>query len=51
VHAYRYDEGHSTFIVECTEETFFARRPGPATEDETIAYCEKLFAKELAATG
>jgi anthraniloyl-CoA monooxygenase len=47
VHAYRYEELLSTFIVECTEETF--RRTGldEADEDATIAYCEKLFAEEL----
>lgn len=47
VHAYRYQEERSTFIVECTEETW--RRAGldKATEDETIAYCEKLFAHRL----
>jgi anthraniloyl-CoA monooxygenase len=48
VHAYRYEEGMSTFIVECTEQTF--ARSGLAVEDEdkTIAYLEQLFAKELA---
>ncbi|HNN95718.1 MAG TPA: FAD-dependent monooxygenase, partial [Pseudomonadota bacterium] len=56
VHAYRYTQGQggadsepqSTFIVECTEATF--RRSGLAEQDEaaTIAYCERLFAEELA---
>jgi anthraniloyl-CoA monooxygenase len=48
VHAYRYDEAHSTFIVECSADTF--RRSGldPADEDATLAYCEALFAEELA---
>lgn len=47
VHAYQYEKGHSTFIVECTEETW--RRAGldQATEEETQAYCEALFAEEL----
>lgn len=54
VHAYQYkkqqeNEGDpiSTFIVECTEETW--RRAGldRASEDETIAFCEKLFAGKL----
>ncbi|HRI69616.1 MAG TPA: FAD-dependent monooxygenase, partial [Polyangium sp.] len=47
VHAYRYQEDRSTFIVECREDTW--RRAGldQATEDETIAYCEKLFARRL----
>ena len=47
VHAYRYSEEHSTFIIECTDETW--RRAGldKTTEEETVAYCEKLFADEL----
>lgn len=47
VHAYRYEPERSTFIVECREETW--RRAGldRATEDETLAYCEKLFAPRL----
>lgn len=47
VHAYRYEEGQSTFIVEATETTW--KRSGLKEDDEdaTIAFCEKLFAKEL----
>ncbi|WP_437589513.1 bifunctional salicylyl-CoA 5-hydroxylase/oxidoreductase [Sorangium sp. So ce1000] len=47
VHAYRYEPERSTFIVECREETF--RRAGldRASEDETIAYFEELFAGKL----
>ncbi len=47
VHAYRYDRRHSTFIVECTEATW--RRAGldGASEDDTIAFAESLFAPEL----
>jgi len=47
VHAYRFDEDHGTFIVEATEETW--RRAGleQASEDDTIAFCERLFAEEL----
>jgi anthraniloyl-CoA monooxygenase len=47
VHAYPFDEGHSTFIVETTEATW--RRAGldSAAEDDTIAFCERLFAAEL----
>ncbi len=48
VHAYRYEKETSTFIVECTEQTWKAAGLDKASEDETIAYCEKLFAKELA---
>src|SRR4029453_7683782 len=48
VHAYRYAPDSSTFIVECSDETF--RRSGldPADEDRTLAFCEELFATELA---
>jgi anthraniloyl-CoA monooxygenase len=47
VHAYRFDEEQGTFIVETTEETW--RRAGleTASEDDTIAFCERLFAAEL----
>ena len=48
VHAYRYDATHSTFILESTEATW--RRAGlhGATEDDTLAFAEQLFARELA---
>jgi len=48
VHAYRYTASGSTFIVECTAETF--ARTGLAADDEeaTIAYLERVFAGELA---
>ncbi len=47
VHAYRYDARHSTFILETTEETW--RRAGldRASEDDTVAFAERLFAREL----
>ena len=48
VHAYRYAPSQSTFIVECTEETFARTGLGETDEDATIAYCERLFADELA---
>lgn len=46
-HAYPYDAEMSTFIVECPEATW--RRAGldQASEDESVAYCEALFAPEL----
>ncbi|MFN2432818.1 MAG: bifunctional salicylyl-CoA 5-hydroxylase/oxidoreductase [Gemmatimonadota bacterium] len=47
VHAYQYERGHSTFIVETTEETWRAAGMDAATEDETLAFCEALFAPEL----
>jgi anthraniloyl-CoA monooxygenase len=47
VHAYRYDTQHSTFILETTEAAW--RRAGldRATEDDTLAFTEALFAPEL----
>ena len=47
VHAYPFEEGRSTFIVECREEVW--RRAGldRASEDDTVRYCEALFAKHL----
>src|SRR5262245_22567723 len=47
VHAYPFEEGRSTFIVECHEETW--RRAGldRATEEDTVRYCEALFADHL----
>jgi anthraniloyl-CoA monooxygenase len=47
VHAYRFDEDTSTFIVETDEETFCAAGLDKATTEESIAYCEKLFAHHL----
>ena len=48
VHAYPFDGAMSTFIVECAEETW--RRAGldVASEADSISYCEKLFAQDLA---
>lgn len=54
VHAYRYTqsaapgEPQSTFIVECTTETFLRAGLDQADEDATVAYCEQLFAPRLA---
>ncbi len=47
VHAYRYDAQHSTFILETTDATW--RRAGldEASEDDTVAFTEELFADEL----
>jgi anthraniloyl-CoA monooxygenase len=47
VHAYQYAPGASTFIVECTEDTWRSAGMDEATEEETAAYCEALFAREL----
>ena len=48
VHAYQYEPGCSTFIVEAPEATWLAAGMEQASESETIAFCERLFADELA---
>jgi anthraniloyl-CoA monooxygenase len=47
VHAYRYDRGHSTFILECTARTWQRAGLDRASEDDTAAFTERLFAREL----
>jgi anthraniloyl-CoA monooxygenase len=47
VHAYRFDDRHSTFIVETTETAWRTAGLDRASEDETVAFCERLFAAEL----
>jgi anthraniloyl-CoA monooxygenase len=48
VHAYQYAPDRSTFIVEAPEATFRAAGLERADEAETIRFCERLFADELA---
>jgi anthraniloyl-CoA monooxygenase len=48
VHAYRYHDHGSTFIVECREDTWRAAGLAGADEDRTIAILEQVFAAELA---
>jgi anthraniloyl-CoA monooxygenase len=47
VHAYRFDEETSTWIVECREETWRAHGLDRADTSATIAFCETLFAPYL----
>ncbi len=47
VHAYRYDERLSTFILEATAETWQRAGLDQATEDDTAAFTERLFTREL----
>ena len=47
VHAYRYTQDSSTFIVECTAQTYENTGLGEDDEDAALAYFEKLFADEL----
>lgn len=47
VHAYQFDEDTATFIVECTEETYANYGFADLSQEESIAICEKVFAKYL----
>ncbi len=47
VHAYQYGPDRSTFIVECREETWQRAGMDRASEAETAAFLEALFAQEL----
>ena len=46
-HAYRYDAGHSTFIVECDADTWRAAGLDCMSEEESAAFCERVFAEDL----
>lgn len=46
-HAYRFDKDTSTFIVECSPETWCALGFDMLDNREGIALCEKIFAKYL----
>jgi anthraniloyl-CoA monooxygenase len=47
LHAYRYSEDRSTFIVETTDETLARSGLADASEEQTLAHCESLFAERL----
>ncbi len=47
VHAYQFDADTGTVIVECREETWRAAGLDTATPQESIAFCERLFARYL----
>jgi anthraniloyl-CoA monooxygenase len=47
VHAYRYEEGTTTWIVETSEQTWAAAGMDKASEEDTGAYCEELFKEDL----
>ena len=47
VHAYPSSGSSSTFIVECTEQTWLSAGLDQASEEESLAYCERLFADFL----
>ena len=46
-HAYRFDDDTSTFIVETPEERLARAGLDTMEKEESIAFCEKLFAKYL----
>ncbi|MDH7798183.1 MULTISPECIES: bifunctional salicylyl-CoA 5-hydroxylase/oxidoreductase [unclassified Beijerinckia] len=46
-HIYKFDAETSTFIIETTEETYLAHGLDKMSQDESIAFCEKLFAETL----
>jgi len=47
VHAYRFDDRTSTWIVECREETWRAHGLDSADTQTTLAFCNELFAPYL----
>jgi anthraniloyl-CoA monooxygenase len=46
-HAYRFDETHSTFIVECAPETWEGLGLDKMEAAESTALCERIFARHL----
>jgi len=47
VHAYPFEDGRATWIVECREEVWERAGMANATEEDTVAFCEELFAEFL----
>ena len=46
-HIYKFDDTTSTFIVECPEQVWLAHGLDQADADQSIAFCERLFAANL----
>ncbi len=46
-HIYQFDEHTATFIVECPEHVWQAHGLDQADQDQSIAFCEQLFAGNL----
>ncbi len=46
-HIYKFDENTTTFIVECPEHVFLAHGLDKADQQQSIEFCEKLFARNL----
>ncbi|MEO8274739.1 MAG: FAD-dependent monooxygenase [Thermoanaerobaculia bacterium] len=47
VHAYPYAADRSTWIVECSETAWRSAGLDRASEEDTVAFCERLFAPDL----
>jgi anthraniloyl-CoA monooxygenase len=47
VHAYPFNGTTSTFIIECEEQTWLKSGLEGASEAESMAYCERLLARDL----
>jgi anthraniloyl-CoA monooxygenase len=50
-HAYQFDSDTATFIIECSEATWDKFGFAAMTKDESIATCERIFAKYLGGHG
>ena len=46
-HVYKFDENTTTFIVECPESVWLAHGLDQADQEQSIAFCEKIFAENL----
>ncbi|MGH6762009.1 MAG: bifunctional salicylyl-CoA 5-hydroxylase/oxidoreductase [Phyllobacterium sp.] len=46
-HIYKFDDKTSTFIIETTEDAYQAHGLGEMSQDESIAFCQDLFAEVL----
>jgi len=46
-HIYKFDDKTTTFIVECPEHVWLAHGLDRADQEQSIAFCEKLFAENL----
>jgi anthraniloyl-CoA monooxygenase len=46
-HVYKFDKNTTTFIVECPETVWLAHGLDQADQEQSIAFCEKLFANNL----
>ena len=46
-HIYKFDDSTSTFIVECPEHVWLAHGLDKADPQQSVDFCEKLFARDL----